>query len=238
MGKPILMYHRVCADEDAPRSPYVVTASVFARQLEWLAARGYRGVSAEAIASPAHRSERVVAITLDDGYLDNYTVAFPLLLEHGFTATIFAVADLDRRANFWDVTGPMAGAPLLQPKHLREMSERGISFGSHGDSHAPLVALDDAAVLAELTRSRDVLEQVLGRRVDTFAYPYGTVDGRSKALVARAGYRCAFAVNSGPLRADADLLEIRRVLVGDVASDLYMSAKVEGAERRLRSRFS
>lgn len=237
MSAPILMYHRVCEDGDAPSSPFVVTASVFARQLRWLADRGYRAVSASEIVrrSEARDAERTVALTFDDGYLDNYTVAFPLLREHGFTATIFPVADFSRRTNFWDRSGATAGAPLLERAHIREMAREGISFGSHGDSHLPLVQVDDARVIAELVRSKRALEDLLDDTVDTLAYPYGAVDGRTKSLARRAGYRMAFAVNSGPFRAEEDRLEIRRVLVGNSASELYMQAKVAGAERALRS---
>lgn len=247
MTTPVLMYHRVCADRDAPDSPFVVTATVFARQLRWLASRGYRAVHAAELLGAraslpggdvAMRAERRVAICFDDGYLDNYEIAYPLLRAHGLTATFFLVADLARRFNFWDSDPASRGAPLVERAHVREMAAGGMAFGSHGLSHRRVTELDDTTALSELTRSRDVLEQLLGERVDTFAYPYGVADGRTKALVGRAGYRAAFAVNSGPLRPEDDPLEIRRVLVGSSASDLYLYSKLGGLEKTLRSRAS
>jgi peptidoglycan/xylan/chitin deacetylase (PgdA/CDA1 family) len=243
MNIPILMYHRVCADDSA-LSPWIVTASVFERQLEWLKARGYRSVNTDAFSATSaeanHPFEKTqsIALTFDDGYLDNYTIAFPLLRKHGFSATIFVVCDFERRINFWDHATPMAGAPLLRIEHIREMIAGGISFGAHGESHRPMTSLDDATAVRELLRSKSALESVLDIEVRSFAYPYGAVDGRAKSLVRRAGYRTAFAVNSGPLHLEEDPYEIRRVLAGNSAHDLYMFSKVTGLEKTLRARLS
>lgn len=234
------MYHRVCDDHGAPASPYVVTASIFERQLQWLASHGYRSAGAidlvdRELEDAVDGRPGAVVLTFDDGYLDNYTVAFPLLQRYGFTATIFVVTDFQRRINFWDRSGATAGAPLLEAEHVVEMASAGITFGSHCVSHRPVIDLDDADAYAELSRSRMALEDLLGAPVDSLAYPYGIVDRRAKALVARAGYRAAFAVNSGPMRVGEDPLEIRRVLIGDHAGELYMFTKVAGVEKTLRA---
>lgn len=240
MNIPILMYHRVCPDGAAP-CPWIVTASTFERQLEWLRTRGFRSLDADSLHLTSLMKTRecdkrpCVALTFDDGYLDNFTVAFPLLCKYGFTATIFLVSDVDPRVNFWDRAGPMAGAPLLRAEHVREMAAAGIRFGAHGVTHRRLTSLDDITAVSELSRSKEVLEDLLDKEVRSFAYPYGAVDGRAKALVRRSGYETAFAVNSGPLHPEDDRFEIRRVRVGNSAKDLYMRSKVAGYEKYLRA---
>src|SRR5687768_14254735 len=102
MDVPILMYHSVARDEDAAPSDFVVNESTFRRQLEFLARRGYRTVSArEIVERRVPPNERTVMITFDDGYLDNYEVALPLLRAFNFNACVFAVADFLRRKNWW-----------------------------------------------------------------------------------------------------------------------------------------
>lgn len=224
----VLMYHSVTTRDDPPPSDFIVTASAFKAQLRHLKERGYRTptvdelIDGRALVEPGRPS---VMLTFDDGYLDNYTVALPLLLEHGFTATVFAIADFRRRENWWDAP-PSRGCPLLEPRQMREMQAHGIAFGSHGLSHRAMSSLSDADLTRELVDSRHRLEDLLGAPVRSLAYPYGVVCGRVKRAAARAGYHAAFAVSSGPYSLRRDLYEIRRNVITNVASDLYMAVKL------------
>ena len=63
----------------------------------------------------------------------------------------------------------------------------------------------------EVGESKKKLEDLLGRPVLSFAYPYGDVNAEIKKAVQEAGYPFGIAVNNGPTRFGEDLLEIRRV---------------------------
>lgn len=229
-----LVYHRVCPDSESDASPYVISATKFRRQMEYLVRKNYRALSLADVCAPSRskrRAQRGVVITFDDGYLDTYTTAFPILQELGLTAVVFLVADFSRRTNWWDVPLGVPRANLLEPGHIQEMVRVGIDFGSHSQTHRSLPDLSDQERCHELCDSKKAIEDITGRAVLAFSYPYSHVNSRTKAAVQAAGYACAFAVHCGPLRIHRDLWEIRRV---NAESSPYLkrfAMAVNGAER-------
>jgi peptidoglycan/xylan/chitin deacetylase (PgdA/CDA1 family) len=235
---PVLMYHRVVVDGELRRGPFAVEARVFARQLRVLRAFGFTTPPLDDVLA-GDAPARSILLTFDDGYLDNFTVALPLLVEHGFRSVNFVVADFTQRRNWWDECSlPTAEAPLLEISHLREMVRHGVDVGSHGITHRKLTSLSAGAIDDELAGSRACLEDAIGVAVRSFAYPYGDVDVRVKERVSVSRYDAAFAVNSGPLSFGADRYEIRRVFIGNRASRTYLAAKLFGVEQTARAMVS
>jgi peptidoglycan/xylan/chitin deacetylase (PgdA/CDA1 family) len=177
---PILMYHRLT--ERTGSHPCSLAARRFRRQLGLLRALGYRSVPPRALVD-GHRDRRVVSITFDDGYLDTLTVALPLLVEFGFRATCYVVADAVGGTSSW--TTP---APLMDWPGLRAWLRAGMEVGAHTRSHPDLTRLGDTAVRDEVAGARARLEDRLGAPVRSFAYPFNRVDARAIQAVAIAGY--------------------------------------------------
>ena len=237
MSLQTLMYHRVCSGEEWYPSPYVVTQSSFRRQMHYLRDRGFYtpGLSAILAGKIPERSNGSTPflLTLDDGYLDNYTKAFPVLQEIGFTATIFLVADFSQRYNWWDVPYGTPRAELLGRGHIEEMARKGIEFGSHTMNHPRLPRLSDGDLVHELAQSRHVIEDIVQKPVVSLAYPYGASDVRVKSVVKNAGYVCAFGANTGPLSLWSDPFDIRRLNVENATGPIGMKAKMSGAEKSI-----
>lgn len=108
--------------------------------------------------------------------------------------------------------------------------ETGLSVGSHGHSHRRLAGLDDETQRAELTDSRRILEEHLGRRIEALAYPYGwpgSFSDRTRSIAAEAGYRVAFASFEGINRqGSTDRFAVRRLGIGSGDSAGLLRARV------------
>jgi peptidoglycan/xylan/chitin deacetylase (PgdA/CDA1 family) len=188
----VWMYHSI---DHVDADPYLVTVSPprFERQLAWLKAHGLRGVSMPELltAMDEGRARDLVGLTFDDGYADFADTAVPALLRYGFTATVFVVSARIGSYNAWD-EGPRK--PLMTAEQLRSVDRAGMQVSAHGRYHLSLPSLDDDELGAEVEGCRTELEDVLGRAVTGFAYPYGHVTDRETRAVRAAGYDHACAV--------------------------------------------
>lgn len=212
---PILMYHSVATSPD----PRVLDLSVhpdrFGDQLEVLAEAGYttmtfsavRGALAGGQALPA----KPVVLTFDDGYADFHREALPRLVAYGATATLFVttgwLADAGRHAS---------GRPLdrtLCWEQVGDIDAAGIEIGAHSHSHPQLDQLPDHLLDEELRTSRCLLEDRLGHRVTSLAYPYGYSSGRVRRAAAAAGYERAASVANTAAGPGNDAYAVPRLTV-------------------------
>lgn len=180
LGWPrILMYHRIRpAAADSPRGEGITaTTTQFEAHLAWLAAHGARFVTVSelmAAENPAH----MVAITFDDGYVDNFTHAWPILKRFSAPATIYLAPD-------------MPDIDRLTPDMIAEMSAGGVEFGAHTMTHIHLPSTDDNQALAEIQASKKKVEALTGKPCTSFAYPFGKFSEKHVAMVAAAGFASA-----------------------------------------------
>ncbi|WP_200226038.1 polysaccharide deacetylase family protein [Rubrivivax gelatinosus] len=214
---PVLMYHRVDARGSGAERGYCVTPQEFGAHLDWLAAAGWTPCTLADFGrwqrAQGTLPERSVLITFDDGFAGLHAHVLPLLAARRWPATVFLVsARIGGRDDWATREFRSVGAhALLDAAQIAEMAAQGIEFHSHTRSHADLMALDDAALAAQLRGSRDELEQLLGRRVDAVAYPYGRTDARVQEAARAAGYRLGFSVEPGFNRPGGDALRLRRL---------------------------
>jgi len=158
---PILAYHSVHPDR---RDVINVSPQRFAQQMQWLADHGFRGVSLQhyrqALAAGQPSAARMVAITFDDGYLDNYTQAWPILQRHHFTATIFVVPsrvgtkivhDEAWLTQFPSV--PLEAYAYMDWQQILSLNDAGIEIGSHTVTH-PLLEKFPRAIRNTKFRNR------------------------------------------------------------------------------------
>jgi peptidoglycan/xylan/chitin deacetylase (PgdA/CDA1 family) len=187
---PILMYHRLTSRTGT--HPYDLMVGRFRTQLSLLRALGYQSLTplhlARAARDGATLPARAVAITLDDGYLDTFNAALPILQEFGFSATCYLVAD--RIGGMSDWTMP---ARLMGWAEIREWLAAGMVIGSHTLTHQNLTQVSPARLWAEVAGSKARLENRLGVAVDSLAYPFNQVSPREMQAVESAGYRTACA---------------------------------------------
>jgi len=202
---PVLMYHYV-DDEPPPAGPYADGLTVrtpdFVEELEYLAENGYQAVRLSdvylAMAGLKELPAKSVALTFDDGGLDNYTVAFPLLKQYGFTATFFVITKTVGR------DGQMSW------EQLQEMVAAGMSVQSHSVSHPDLRGVSDEKLRSELVDSRQAITEAVGEPGYAFCYPSGACDERVVEAVRSAGYVMAVVTDKGEVLNPGAIFEIRR----------------------------
>ena len=215
---PILMYHSINPEPNRYIELLIVKPEVFRRQMRFLKEHHYNVVPLSEVADLIKNNKKVpprtVAITFDDGYKDNYTYAFPILKEYNFPATIFVIVnevgrpEQDRLS--WDDIAVMQASGL-------------ITFGSHTLTHPYLPDITSPSVIKkEIGDSKKILEEKLGRKVDSFCYPGGRFDARSRQAVIDAGYSLAVASNPGKKFSDNDLFVLKRLRISQNCANLFI----------------
>ena len=186
---PALMYHSVSA-VGGPMRDLAVPPGLLAEQLGALSDAGYRlvGLSEALDLLDAGSSDRLLAVTFDDGYRDFLTAGVPALRAAGARATLYAsVGHLGGDARWLGRWAPDFG-PMLTWSELAEVADAGVEIGNHGLIHHPLDVLPSAELRREVVRSHDELEQRLQRKVRSFAYPHGYHSRRVRGVVATSGH--------------------------------------------------
>ena len=200
----VLNYHKI----DNIHISLSVKPEDFERQMKYLAEHNFHSITPQelyaALVGGAELPENPVLITFDDGYMDNYTNAYPILKKYGLKATIFVITGfLDRAQPGYFTWGQAA-----------EMEASGlINIESHTVTHTSLTDLTEEQVKMELERSKNDIERRLGKQVDFLAYPTGTYNLHIAALVKEAGYKGAFTVKYGNVDRASNVFAIERVPV-------------------------
>jgi len=215
----VLMYHRVVdsVEEHMSQSDLCIHTEALRQHLALLERWGFTAITFEDFRlfqkGEMNLPKKPVIITFDDGYVDTYELAFPLLQEFGMKAVIFVLGDRQITTNTWDKLPAVHGERLMNDEQVIELHTEGFEIGSHTMTHAKLPLLPHDQAWDEISRSRMRLEILLNAPVQTFAFPYGFVSEDVKKMLQDAGYTIGCATHSGPAAFGTDLFEIRRILM-------------------------
>ncbi len=175
---PILEYHRIVPFAEAGNSLHglVVPPDVFSAQLDGLAAAGWQTITTATLANDLEAGlkppPKSFAITIDDGWDDGYSYAFPVLKAHGFVATYFVIA------------GRVDQPGFLTSGELRALASAGDEIGDHTMSHADLSVGSAATRAYQVDAAAARIAQITGRWPESLAYPFGHENAQTVAVVA------------------------------------------------------
>ncbi|MDZ4286698.1 MAG: polysaccharide deacetylase family protein, partial [Prosthecobacter sp.] len=169
--------------------------------------------------------EEAFVITMDDGWEGVYTYAYPVLKEFGFPFTIYCYkkyVNIGGRSLKWD--------------QIREMMKHGCEVGSHSVSHESLRAKrgrtdadQQAWIMSELKDSKDFLEENLGVKVTSFAYPFGIFDDAITETAMSAGYETLVTVNNQKITWDTPLGKMGRYIIhGESDTNFKLATSFRG----------
>jgi peptidoglycan/xylan/chitin deacetylase (PgdA/CDA1 family) len=213
-GIPVLMYHAIGYEAgNTARLP----KENFKKQMKYLKNNGYVTLTLDEaydfFAKNKPVPEKSVVLTFDDGYVDNYLEALPILKEFGFKATIFVITDaVDKSKNYMNV------------EQLKKMEASGMDIQSHTSHHKNFKELSYNEQLETLKRSKNFLEKSLNKRIKYFAYPYGEYSKESLKAVKEAGYTMAFATAGRWSDKSDGILTLDRVFISGSANlDVFIN---------------
>ena len=169
-----------------------------------------------------------LSITFDDGYLDNYAVAAPILKELGLTATFFVTTGFvqSNSVPFWDRELPKQPG-WMNWEQVRELADSGFDIGCHTVTHLDMGKCSPEQIRAELRESRSELERRLGRPITLFAYPFGArnnITETSRDIVREEGFDCCVSCCGGVNSDATDPFELNRVAISNWFDTPYQLA--------------
>lgn len=210
----ILMYHLVDAPQSAKEHRFCTPPDEFARQMRYLR-EAFDPITLDAMLAglrgEAALPARPVHVTFDDGFTGVLDHAAAVLAELSIPATLFAVSARLGMSNDWMSSRGFPARRLMTGAQLRELESAGFTIGSHTRSHARLTQVDAAGAGEEIAVSKRELQEVLGKEVRHFAYPYGLHNDAVRAAVVDAGYDSASSTVSGFNRHGEDAFRLRRI---------------------------
>ena len=214
---PILRYYSISDDSGSASAPYAVSRRQFGAQLDTLVRLDFTiltvGELLLARASGLPLPERTAVITFDDGFADFAANAWPELAGRDLTATLYVTPGHLGRTSSWLAAHGAGELPMLTGSQVVELAAEGCEIGAHSMTHPQLDCLPRTDAAREIVHSKRVLEHLLGRPVDSFAYPFGYYDAAVRQLVIDAGFRSAAAGRNTLSPAGDDWFALARITV-------------------------
>lgn len=173
----VLMYHSI--DGSLPNSGMNMTPKKFEEQISFMIKNGYKFYKISDLVKQESENTRKAAITFDDGFANNYTQAFPVLRKYNVPATIY-------------LSPSKPDQQFLSDAQIKEMHESGlVEFGAHTINHINLTSVSDEVAEQEILESIKFVENNVGERCLSFAYPYGRYEEKHVKILERVGVESA-----------------------------------------------
>ena len=217
------MYHYISAPPagaDRLRLDLSVAPEDFAAQMRWLAEHNYHSITLTDLyyylAVGAPLPDNPMVLTFDDGYVDHYQNAFPILQQHHFVGTFFVLA------------GP---ADAASPRYMTwdmiaEMSQAGMDIEAHGRDHVDMRRRPDDYLYFQIVGARQAIEAHTGKPAPFYAYPSGQYDPHLLRFLDQYDFWMAVTTKAGGTHTLDRPLELTRVRVRGSDSLKQFAARV------------
>jgi peptidoglycan/xylan/chitin deacetylase (PgdA/CDA1 family) len=207
---PILMYHYISelpTNADKYRVELTVTPDIFHAHMAYLHDNGYETISLDmlddALRLGTPLPSKPIVLTFDDGHLDHYTNAYPILQEFSFTGTFFVITGLldNRHPDY------------INWEQANEMKAAGMHIEPHTKNHLELDNRSRDFVVYEVLGSIESVEAHIGQRPRNFSYPVGRYDDLTLQVMQEAAIARAVTTQLGSAHTTTNRLEVSRLRV-------------------------
>lgn len=214
---PVLTYHRIQPQSVAIEKGQTagsVDNGIFDQQMAFLSASGYHAITVEelvnAIKNHSDLSPKSIVITLDDGYENAYTYAYPIAQKYNMVI------------NLMIVTGLVGNQDFLTWDQVKEMKNSGlVYFTNHTWSHYAIGHGSVEKIQYEIQTSKQQLEQYTGQAVNIFTYPYGSFSPNAIEILKQDGFIGAFSTVPGKLQCESYIMTLHRTSIGNSPLSSY-----------------
>ena len=230
----ILLYHGISKSHQFN----CVAQNLFRDQISWIKEE-YSVVPlfklVEGLKFPTMYKSNLASITFDDGYVNFAELAVPILEKYGCHATVFIPAGKVGSFNDWDEgNSNFHKMPIMSYEQIRQLPKEFVEIGSHGISHLRMNCLPADGIVREIVESRLEIEQMVGKPVRFFAFPFGVYPVRcgfnfyenGKKLL--RSYLAACTTWWGRYNSPKDIYTLRRIGIWDSDSFEDFVDKLDG----------
>lgn len=210
----ILMLHRIVEHRSEGKNRELEITPDFLKQtIETYRQQGHRFVSIDEacdIIKRGRTSQPFVCLTFDDGYQDNYDIAYPILKQMEVPFAIYVTTGfIDNRLPMWWYHGDQLG---ITTESLKALDADPIcTIGAHTISHPKLDTLSSNMQTQEIELSRQKLETLLGHPILHFSYPHGAYNANTLSIISRQPFRSSLCAGGGTIRRGANPLMLPRI---------------------------
>ncbi len=199
----ILMLHRVVEQRsDGENRELEVTQQFLEQTIDDYRRKGYQFVSIDeacSIIAKGQSKQPFVCLTFDDGYQDNYDIAYPILKKLEVPFIIYVTTGfIDNRIPMRWYLDEQLG---ISSESLKTLDIDPLcTIGAHTVSHPRLDTLTAKEQEKEILQSRQELENLLGHSIRHFSYPHGAYNDNTVAIVRDHGFYTALMAWGGTIR--------------------------------------
>lgn len=213
---PVLFYHHIQPQSEAianKQTSVSTDVGYFDQQMAYLNQKGYTTISALDLVAALKNHTGVpansVVVTLDDGYIDQFTNALPIARKYNIKLNLLIASGLLNNSGF------------MNWGQVNEIKNSGGYIVNHSWSHYSLPAGSIEKIKYEVETAKSQIEQYTGQKVDVFGYPYGSFDSRSIQVLNQDGFLGAFSTLPGTFQCDSFIMALHRTRIGNSSLAYY-----------------
>lgn len=207
---PILMYHSI--NDNDPENKMVLPINMFKEQMLWLNDNDFNSLKLDEAIMALENDlipENPIVITFDDGYVDNYENAFPILKENNIKATFFVIT------NF------VGDGYYMTADMLKEMQSTGMEIENHTIDHARLSLLSRENIYNEIKGAQEFLRDNIGVRGDYLAYPFGWYSNKVINIANELNIKAAVTIQKGKISYKSNRYKLKRIEVDPMSIEEF-----------------